>query len=211
MKIAEKQRAKELRLEGLSYKEISEQLGVTKSTLSGWLGNIELTEEQKERLSKKCRITSIVSGKKNKERWDELKFKVKENYHPPIDDPEFMLGLGLFWGEGTKKAEASFVNSDLFAIKCYIKWITTYFGAKELCFRVQHYYKEQDENIKIWWASNLGYDISQFRKSTFCISKASKKQRNTLPYGTLSVRTVSKENWKINAQVHKALELVKKI
>lgn len=43
--------AEQLRREqGYSYNEISEQIGVSKSTLSNWLKNISLTLEQEQRI-----------------------------------------------------------------------------------------------------------------------------------------------------------------
>ena len=50
MKSEEKQRARELRLQGHSYREIREQVDVSKGTLNLWLRDIFLTEEQSLRL-----------------------------------------------------------------------------------------------------------------------------------------------------------------
>ena len=54
MKLWEKKElAQQLRRKGLSYKEILEQVPVSKSTISLWCRDIELTLEQKERLKAK--------------------------------------------------------------------------------------------------------------------------------------------------------------
>ena len=39
--------------QGYSYNEISEQIGVNKSTLSNWLKNISLTLEQEQRIQQR--------------------------------------------------------------------------------------------------------------------------------------------------------------
>ncbi len=39
-----------MRLEGKSYREIQATLGISKSTLSGWLRDVPLSEEQRARL-----------------------------------------------------------------------------------------------------------------------------------------------------------------
>ncbi len=44
MKFEEKQRARELRGQGFSYNQILEQVRVSKSTLSLWLRDINLTD-----------------------------------------------------------------------------------------------------------------------------------------------------------------------
>ena len=58
MKKALKERAIELRKQGLSYNEILLQIDVAKSSLSLWLRDIKLTKEQKNRLKKKKESTN---------------------------------------------------------------------------------------------------------------------------------------------------------
>ena len=60
-KIEEKNKAIELRKQGLSYKEILEQISVAKSSLSLWLRNVGLSKKQKQRLTKK-KIASALRG-----------------------------------------------------------------------------------------------------------------------------------------------------
>jgi transposase-like protein len=63
MKAKSKKRllAEQLRLEqGLSYSEISEQLGVNKSTLSNWLKYIALTPKQEERIQLRIKSNQSV-------------------------------------------------------------------------------------------------------------------------------------------------------
>lgn len=52
---SEKRRlAEQLRLEqGLTYNEISEQIGVSKSTLSNWLKHVHLAPEQNDRIQQR--------------------------------------------------------------------------------------------------------------------------------------------------------------
>lgn len=56
MRFEEKQRACELRQQGWSYNDILKEVGVSKSTLSLWLRDITLTEEQISGLQ--CRQTA---------------------------------------------------------------------------------------------------------------------------------------------------------
>ena len=97
MKTNEKIAAISLRKKGFSYKEIAEALKIAKATLSCWLRDVELSQEQIRRLKEKCRYQSIECGKKVSAAWDERRIKVFEEYNPPLTDPDFMLGLGLFW------------------------------------------------------------------------------------------------------------------
>jgi len=53
MKVEEKKLARELRKQGWSLNEIRQKLKVAKSSVSLWVRDIELTEKQRQKLSKK--------------------------------------------------------------------------------------------------------------------------------------------------------------
>lgn len=64
MDFTKKLNAIELRKQGLSYREIRKSINVSKSTLSLWLKDIELTEQQKKRLTR-LQATAYLGAKKN--------------------------------------------------------------------------------------------------------------------------------------------------
>ena len=66
-KIEEKNKAIELRKQGLSYKEILEQISVAKSSLSLWLRNVGLSKKQKQRLTEKKLKSALRGAKRKKE------------------------------------------------------------------------------------------------------------------------------------------------
>lgn len=108
----DKQEAIYLRLQGKSYTEISKLLGVPKSTLSGWLTNVTLPAKAKKRIEKLYRVgsykgllqkatlqTELAVAKSTKIR---LESEKDIGY---IGTKElFFIGLGLYLGEGYKKA-----------------------------------------------------------------------------------------------------------
>ncbi len=57
----EKNKAIELRKQGLSYREILGQISVAKSSLSLWLKSVKLAQEQKQRLTDK-KLASARKG-----------------------------------------------------------------------------------------------------------------------------------------------------
>lgn len=62
-----RERALKLRLSGRSYSQISRQLGVAKSTLSGWLANVEISLEAQRKIEDRGRAKAIEALiKKNK-------------------------------------------------------------------------------------------------------------------------------------------------
>ncbi len=214
MKSNEKKLAIELRKQGKSYKEIISLVPVSKWTLSRWLQKVELTEEQIKRLSDKSRTQGIISGYKSREIWDNKRQTLKDLYRPPIDNPKFMIGLGLYWGEGTKfdASTTSMGSSDWVMLKTFINWINDFFSDDFSHFTVKlgHYYPERDDEIKRFWSNELEIDLSHFIKSSFSIPKSSQRKKgNILPYGTAQVRVAGKGRWKIRQKIEKSLEVVR--
>jgi len=209
MKNKERKEAINLRKQGWSYASIAKEIGVAKSTLSIWLSDLQLTDEQKRALGEKCRIASVCSGRKNKKRWDKLKQEVREVYVPPFDDPEFMLGLGLYWGEGDKGNQVGLANSDINIIKHFMLWCKKYLEVENFSAMVHHYTPDRDNEIKIWWSKNLKLSLDQFYQSNFSVSLKSQKKRNTLKFGTIKIRAKGKQIWKAKVKINKAMNMMK--
>lgn len=211
MRKIDKEKAVELRRKGCTYNEISKELNVNKSTLSGWLSSLVLTKEEEIALGKKCRFASISNGKKCIERWNARREQVKNEYSPPLNDPFFMLGIGLYWGEGDKysKSTVGLSNSDPSIARIFIKWIMKFFKEdfEKFSIRVQHYDVAQDEKIKNYWSKELGVPLSFFQKSYYAISRASKKLRY-LQYGTIKIIVNGKGVWKTRQKIQKALDIL---
>ena len=110
-----KTKAIELRKKGYSYSIINERLGVSKSTLSNWLGNIEFfpNREVIEKIGR-AKLKSALS--KNKTKLDDIKKRKKEGVEEigTLSKRDlFMLGIGLYLGEGSKALEEiRIVNCD---------------------------------------------------------------------------------------------------
>jgi Homeodomain-like domain len=213
MKAEEKNRAIELRKDGWSYKHISKSLKVSKSAVSRWCRHIELTVEQINKLSNNCRINSIIFGLKNKEKWESKRANLLNKYNPPFQDSEFMLGLGIYWGEGSKynASTTELSNCDYKLLICFINWIKKYFSEDYSFFRVciHHYSLEKDDEIKKYWSEKLGLSIDSFRKSIIQVSKSSKNKKGNIQlYGTAHVMCCGNGVWKIRQKIGKALDLI---
>ena len=63
MKFKEKVKAIQLRKSGYGYNEILKEIGVSKSTLSLWLRDIKLTDNQKKKLLKGREISRYAGAK----------------------------------------------------------------------------------------------------------------------------------------------------
>ena len=190
-----------LRHQGLSYKEIRQRIPFTisKSTVSGWCKDIELTEPQKDRLQRLFKEGSyrgrLLGSKATQTRRANEVREIKEKAGLEISSlskNEFKLaGLMLYWAEGNKSQSAGISNSDPELIRFMMRWFREICGVREERFRlkVQTHDNKTVKRIEEFWSDITGIPLSQFTKATVTISKSSKLIRgNTLPYGTLQIR-----------------------
>ena len=195
MKMWEKKElAQGLRREGLSYKEILEQVSVSKGTISLWCRDIELTPEQKERLkAKRSSYHGQLRGAKvqqarriaeTKRIQTEARAELKS-----LNDYEFKIaGIMLYWGEGNKTRDVGISNSDPGLIKFMMRWFREVCHVPESKFRARvNIHSGQDElKIKQFWSEITGIPLSQFRK-TYVKEEGTGHRKNILYHGTLGV------------------------
>lgn len=102
---------------------------------------------------------------------------------------EFMLGIGLYWGEGSKYGSAfELTNSDPGILKCWIKWHKKFLPDLSLRYTIfAHEDIDKDECIKYWKATLLIDDVIKFYRA---IPKSSTgKRKGKLPNGTFRIAT----------------------
>jgi hypothetical protein len=201
--------ARELRRQGKSFSEIRKVVPASKGTLSYWLKGIELTEEQKKNLPKSS-TAGPKGGQKNKEKWEKRRQEVKDHYDPPLNDPRFMLGLALYWGEGSKysKSVVQFTNSDADMLLVFLKWTERYFCHTEVRVRVQHHSPKTDDAVKQLWSERLGVSLEKFTQSTFLVPSEIRKR---MCDGIVRITLVGKDVWVIRQKIEKAIEISKKV
>ena len=121
-----------LRKRGFSIVKIENELGITRSTLSGWFKNIKLTSKQKEKLLKN-KYDALARARKKAVIWQNLQkekrlkkakdsaLKTLKNIN--INDSnitELALAL-LYLGEGTKKTlDTALSNTDPLVLNFFL-------------------------------------------------------------------------------------------
>lgn len=152
-------KAKLLRRQGHSFREISEKLSVSKSTASLWTRREKMSETGKARIHNLIIVSQI---KAQKTIWDknERYLKVLEkNCHALVgkkykqDDLKVFLAL-LYWAEGAKtKKNFNFINSDPDMVSVYLKLLRATFNIKEEKLFVWlhlHDYHNRPEMVSFW-------------------------------------------------------------
>lgn len=210
-------KARKLRRKGISVNKIAKKIGVSKSTASIWVRDIILTIEQLEKIkqleikgSERGRLKSALLQKERRLSLIEKHKKLGIEELRDISNREFfVLGLALYWAEGTKKGqEISFCNSDPEMMKFFIGWITKFYSIKkdEIYFRIQvnELHKKREEIIRKFWSSVLDIPLNQIRKTTFKKVKNKKVYENfNEHYGTIlaKIRQPSRVYYKILGQI----------
>ncbi len=195
-----KELVRKLRKGGLSYKEIKQRIPfiISKSTISDWCKDIELTDEQKDRLDKLFKEGSyrgrLLGPKTTQERRakeiEEIKRKARLEI-PLLTENEFKLaGLMLYWAEGAKSGHhVDFTNSDPILIRFMASWLRIVCKVPEDKFRASlHLHSGQNEKqIKAYWSRITNIPIRQFRKS-YIKKEGSGYRKNKLYKGTIKIR-----------------------
>ncbi len=199
------------RKRGYSYRMISEKLGLAKSTLSNWLKEVPYhpnrqvlkriklaplrAAEQKSRI-KIAEIKRIKGGAK-----EEMGLLTKRDL--------WLLGIGLYLGEGSKLYESiRIINSDPEIIKISLKWFKEVCKLKNKNFNPSvHLYP--DNNIKEsinYWSKIMGVPKNQFGKTQIDrrINKSGKKKRK-LPYGTIHLQIKSWREKEFGRNLHRRI------
>ncbi|HAH21746.1 MAG TPA: hypothetical protein DCL49_12715 [Candidatus Omnitrophica bacterium] len=199
MRAREMAKARELRKQGLSVREIAAKIPCAKSSVSGWVKDIALTDKQIERLkSNQDRGRAKAANHPNspKQVWLRIRNSIIESALKDIPrtySPEILkiLGSALYWAEGYKATRntVNFSNSDPGMIALIMKFFREICGVAETKFRgVVHIHPHLDkEKAEKFWSKTSGIPIRQFHKTQFGISKASKNKRDTLPLGTFTI------------------------
>ena len=199
MRAEERIKARTLRAQGLSLREISERIKCSKSSASGWVNDVPLNAKQIARLkSKQDRGRVIAANHPNspKQVWAKIRddittSAVKEIPAVPSGLVLKVVGTALYWGEGYKAVVnmVSFSNSDPKMVALMMKFFRVICKVPENKFRgAVHIHPHLDKTkAERFWSRISGIPLAQFHKTQFGISRASKHKRDTLPLGTFSI------------------------
>lgn len=188
-----KTRAIEFRKIGLSYGDIKKKLNVSKSTLSLWLKNVPLTEEQKKKFYTN-KILNLIKGpqsqkeRRSREIEEIIKIAEKEVRLPLTKDSLRLMGAALYWAEGRKSGLCEITNSDPHLILFMVKWFDLIFGIKaiNLKARLNIYPQQNETTIKAFWSELTGIPTKNFGK-TFVKPLSKGYKKNNLYYGTIRI------------------------
>jgi transposase-like protein len=201
VKTEERELARRLRRdEGASIKEIARRTGAAQSSISRWVRDIELTDEQREALRIAAYNGHVKGRTMNTQLRREARAMAQEEGRmlAANGDPLFIAGCMLYWAEGGKhRNQIKFTNSDPAMVAVFVRFLRTYWNLRHEDLRVTCNlfadHVERQREIEQFWLDVAGVSRESLCKSTVNVySKYSKKKRqNRLPYGTCRI-TVSR-------------------
>lgn len=213
MRLEDKKRAIDLRIQGKTYNEIISSIpNLSKSTISGWLKDLKLSQKQKQNLEK--HIEENAHSAREKSNWMRSKKRLdgiqkifeeaKKEYLHLSKNPFFLVCLSLYWAEGNKKSgQFQFTNSDPCAINAIMRWLlkTCKIPKKDIKIRLYTHKIFSNENYEKFWSGVTGIPISDFQK-TILKDIPHKIKKNPNYKGCIQLRVLkSALQWKVIAWI----------
>jgi transcriptional regulator with XRE-family HTH domain len=199
MKTEEREQARHLRRAlGLPLNEIACRVGVSKSSVSLWVRDIELTAEQHEALRQRnpAYNRQLLGSRNNAARRRAERVAYQEDGRRRASQGELshLAGCMLYWAEGAKdRNQLDFSNSDPEMVRFFVSFLKTQFSLapdeiKITCYLFADHLERQREIEQFWLAVAKLPATSLGKSHVNVYSKYSqKKRRNRLPYGTAKV------------------------
>jgi transcriptional regulator with XRE-family HTH domain len=182
--------------EGVSIKEIARRIGAAQSSISRWVRDVELTENQKAILLERAYSGHVKGRTVNAEIRRQARMLAQREGRALAQqaEPLYVAGCMLYWAEGTKnRNQLRFSNSDPEMARFFVAFLRRYFALNDTDIRLTCAlfadHLERQREIEQFWLDTLGLPASCLCKSTVNVySKYSKKKRrNKLPYGTCRI------------------------
>ncbi len=212
-RVKDKNKAITLRLQGLSYSQIKNDMGISKSTLSGWLKDYPLSHEQiiklrdlNPRRIENCRNTK---ARKVSERLDKVYNKVSQDISQLSSRELFISGLFLYWGEGSKseRTTTGLSNTDPSMLKFFLKWLYLMGVTKDkLHITLQLYIDMKIPKEINYWAKQLDVPKQLFKKPYVKESTLSGlTYKRGFGHGTCNIRVYNRD---LAEYVHTAMKYI---
>jgi transcriptional regulator with XRE-family HTH domain len=170
-KVVEQQRARELRAQGWTYAEIEAELGVSRSSVSVWVRDVEVDDVEwarRVRRNKNFGARRRAPNRLQLAKQDEIDRCRREaaDWLGPLSERDLLVaGIALYAGEGFKTGGAvGFANTDPRMIALFLRWLRTFFDIEESRLRLRLYLHD---NLDLdaayrFWSELTAIPVEQF-------------------------------------------------
>lgn len=200
-----REKARELRLQGMTYDQIQVEPGCSKGSISLWVRDLPKPERKRtrEEASAIARRGWEVTLQRREAERQRTKQAAAEEIGTMSPRELFLLGVGLYWTEGSKakphrpQERVTFVSSDPSSdphmIKVFLAWLRL-LGVEphRLRFHVHIHETADISAAEQYWRTLAGADASAFGKTSIKKHSPATNRKNTGPTyrGCLVVRVL---------------------
>lgn len=164
-KVAERERAREMRARSATLAEIAGELDVSKSSVSVWVRDVDFIPRPRQRnvvaRTNKLHIAKLAQIEEMNELGREMIGVLSE-------DAFLAAGVALYAGEGSKTdGTVNFANTDPQMMRFFCTWLRRYFAVDESRLRVSVYlHRGLDlDAAEAHWSEVTGVPRGQFGKA----------------------------------------------
>jgi hypothetical protein len=166
-----------LRLQGWSYSQILEVVDASPGSLSLWLRDVPLTDEQRAALAKRngegVRRAAVVNRSRRVERQRAIEDGAAAEIGPISARELFLVGVGLYRAEGCKakpwsvSTGVTLTNSDPTVVQLFLAWLRLLgIGDDEFSVRVAIHESADVAGATAFWAAATGVCTDRFLRPT---------------------------------------------
>jgi len=193
MKTEEQRLAREMRARGCSVKEIETCLGVARSSVSRWVKDVHLDDEQRRVLAARVTEGRLQAAERKARAARRVRAMHQEEGRRFARErgAAYAAGCMLYWAEGEKnRCRLSISNSDVDLLRFFIGFVREHFSVTHDQMRIHcHLFADhlgRQREIERFWLNALELPSDRLGKSVVnTYSKYSeKKRKNKLPHGT---------------------------
>jgi hypothetical protein len=176
-KVEHQNRARDLRAQGWTYKEICAELGVSRSSVSLWVRDVEFDRAAWEARSHNNYVTGNHGPRPKRRHRQQIEKELEialmrvqgEVRVGELTDQQFLIaGAMLYAGEGSKTdTTVALPNSDPRMITFFLSWLRHFYEIDESRLRVWLYLHEglDIEAAVSFWSSLTQIPVTQFGKA----------------------------------------------
>ncbi len=195
-----REKARRLREQGWSIREIAEMLDTHKDNIIEWCRDIELTPEQIQLLSQQSPRWEAqhkgAQANKRKALKKRIQYQEQGRIAARTGSRLHLMGCMLYWAEGGKRRnEVHFVNSDSNMMTLFMRFLREELQLEDEAVRLQIHCHTQDESeierIKSYWLKLLNLPEACLTKVQFKQGTSSRKNR--LENGICAIRIFKTE------------------
>ena len=137
----------------MSIKQIAAREGLSSSTVSLWVRDIALSDEDAAAIARRRAQQAAESYAdhidRRRERWRDEARRLWEQWHT---QPLFLLGVGMYWGEGDKRnTRLAITNGGPNFIAAWARWCGTYAAGEQLTLEVNIHPDLSTDEVGGYW------------------------------------------------------------